>query len=120
MKTRIGIALVVALLAASLAWAPMAPTAVQLARGENNADAVLSWKHSDEADLAGFAVVTRATQSPYWEREVFVGNKMTFTMKDLSIDEWLFGIKAIDREGNESQVTPFLMQERRKVEVKTE
>ena len=108
--------------AASLAWAPKVPVIVRtvetgarkgltmplLRRGESGYDAELSWKNeSPEADLLGYAVVVRSTLSPFWEREVFVGNVTKFTFKDLSIDTHVFGVKAIDKEGNESIVAAY-------------
>lgn len=108
--------------AASLAWAPQVPVIYRtvetgarkglvtplLRRGESGYDAELSWKNdAPEADLLGYAVVVRSTLSPFWEREVFVGNVTKFTFKDLSIDTHVFGVKAIDKEGNESIVAAY-------------
>ncbi len=108
-------------IAASLAWAPMAPqiseqverggrkvTRLFLTRGTALSDAVLKWKHSPDKDHAGYVVVMRSTTSPFWEREVFVGKVAEFTVPDVSIDEWVFGVKAVDQEGNESLVSPYV------------
>jgi hypothetical protein len=109
-------------IAASLAWAPAAPavseevdrdgqktTRVFLNRGESRYAAQMSWKHDQpEADLAGYAVVMRPTTAPYWEREIFVGPKTEYVLPDVSIDEWIFGVKAIDKDGNESLAVPFV------------
>ncbi len=107
--------------AASLAWAPVTPqvaeeverngrkvTRLFLTRGNARADAVLKWKQADEKDLAGFVVVMRSTTAPYWEREVFVGKSAEYTVPDVSIDEWVFGVKAVDQSGNESLVAPYI------------
>jgi len=114
--------------AASLAWAPMVPqtnrlvdtgprkglTTPLLRRGKSGYDAELTWKSEvPEADLLGYAVVVRSTLSPFWEREVFVGNVTTYTFKDLSIDTHVFGVKAIDKEGNESMVAAYGLPPRR-------
>jgi hypothetical protein len=71
-------------------------------------DAVMTW-HNDgaEADLAGYAVVLRKTTSPLWEREVFVGNVTKYTLENVNIDEVVVGVKAIDKDGNESLVSAF-------------
>ncbi len=71
-------------------------------------DAALTW-HNDkpEADLAGYAVVIRKTTSPNWEREIFVGNVSKYTIENVNIDEVVVGVKAIDKEGNESLVSAF-------------
>jgi len=60
------------------------------------------------ADLLGYAIVMRATTAPFWEREVFVGNVTEYVMEDVSIDESVFGVKAIDKDGNESLVSPYV------------
>ena len=56
-----------------------------------------------EDDLAGYAVVMRATTSPYWEREIFVGKATEYTFEGLSIDDIVIGVKAIDKDGNVSE-----------------
>jgi len=122
-----------AAVAASLAWAPKAPEVTErierngqqtanllLTRGTGRSDAVLRWKQErPEADLAGYAVVMRATTAPYWERDVFVGNVAEYTFPDLSIDEYIFGVKAIDQEGNESLVSPYVPAPRAKRIIET-
>jgi Zn-dependent M28 family amino/carboxypeptidase len=108
--------------AASLAWAPKSPvtseeverngqktTSLFLTRGESRYDARLRWKNeTPEADLAGYSVVMRSTTAPLWEREIFVGQRNEYVLPDVSIDEWVFGVKAIDKEGNESLVSPYV------------
>ena len=79
-----------------------------LTRGASRSDAVLKWKHEAESDLAGYAVVVRSTTAPYWERDVFVGKANEYTFSDLSIDELVFGVKAVDKDGNESLVSPYV------------
>jgi hypothetical protein len=119
--------------AASLAWAPKAPvtanvterngqkvTTLLLTRGQSRYDAALKWKsEAPEADLLGYAVVWRSTTAPYWEHEVFVGKATEYTLSDVSIDELVFGVKAIDKDGNESLVAPYVQAPRakRKIEV---
>ncbi|HLF83228.1 MAG TPA: M20/M25/M40 family metallo-hydrolase [Blastocatellia bacterium] len=73
-------------------------------------DAVLRWDHPDaEPDLAGFIVVVRSTTSPDWEREIWAGNVSEFTLKNTSIDQLVFGVKAVDKEGHESPVSAYVM-----------
>ena len=60
-----------------------------------------------EPDLAGYAVVIRATTSPLWEREIYVGNVTEYTIPDLSIDDVVIGVKAIDKDGNQSLVSAY-------------
>jgi peptidase M28-like protein len=119
---------------ASLALAPKAPVVDEeiqhgprkgqltpmIGRGKSHYDAVLRWKNDNaESDLVGYAVVMRSTTAPYWEREVFVGKVNEFTLKDVSIDDVVFGVKAIDKDGNESLVSAYVPRPRLKLEVET-
>ncbi|MCC6369285.1 MAG: M20/M25/M40 family metallo-hydrolase [Bryobacterales bacterium] len=111
-----------AAVAASLAMAPkpVDPTVTRTAggrtvrlpdigRGKASYDTVLGWKDPEPApDLAGYAVVMRATTAPYWEREIFVGRETSYTMEGVDMDNYVFGVKAIDVEGNESVVSVFV------------
>ena len=79
-----------------------------LTRGKSGYDAALHWLAPDpEPDLAGYAVVIRATTSPVWEREIYVGNVTEYTIPDLSIDDIVIGVKAIDKDGNQSLVSAY-------------
>jgi hypothetical protein len=79
-----------------------------LTRGKSGYDAVLHWLPNTEPDLAGYSVVIRWTTSPVWEREVWVGNVTSYTMPDVSIDDIAIGVKAVDKDGNASLVTPYM------------
>jgi hypothetical protein len=79
-----------------------------LTRGASGYDAVLHWLPNKESDLAGYAVTIRSTTSPIWEREVWVGNVTSYTMPDVSIDDIVIGVKAVDKDGNQSIVSPYL------------
>ncbi len=117
--------------AAALAWAPKSPQTSEeverngkkvpsllLTRGKSRYDAVLKWKQENpEPDLAGFAIVMRSTTSPFWEHDVFVGNVTEYTLPDVSIDEYVFGVKAVDKDGNESLVSPYVQTPRPKREI---
>ena len=73
-------------------------------------DAVLRWEYPDaEPDLAGFIVVVRSTTSPDWEREIWAGNVKEFTLKNTSIDQLVFGVKSVDKEGHESPVSAYVL-----------
>ncbi len=98
---------------ASLALAPKAPVVSRngrplLGRGPSGYDADLRWDDPNpEPDLAAYAVVIRSTQSPHWEKQIDVGKKMELLIPKYSIDDKIFGVKAIDRDGNESLVAPY-------------
>jgi hypothetical protein len=76
-----------------------------LTRGKSGYDAVLYWRPNNEPDLAGYAILLRSTTSPVWEREIWVGNVTTYTLPDVSIDDVVIGVKAVDRDGNQSVVS---------------
>jgi hypothetical protein len=114
--------------AASLALAPKSPGTMErikrngqivptllLTRGKTRYDAMLRWKQENpEPDLAGYVVLMRATTAPFWEHDIFVGNVTEYTLPDVSIDEVVFGVKAVDKDGNESLVAPYAQTPRAK------
>jgi len=118
--------------AASLAMAPKPPVVMteaktgnfkgrlvpQISRGKSRYDAQLKWKGAGpETNLKGYAIVMRPTTAIEWEQEIFVGNVDEYLLKDVSIDEYRFGVKAIDNDGNESLVSPYVYPPRPKREV---
>ena len=85
-----------------------------IARG-GGYDAVLQWRAAGpEDDIKGYSIVIRPTTSPYWEQEIYVGKVNTYTLKDVSIDDAKFGVKAIGVDGSESLVTPYAYPPRRR------
>jgi hypothetical protein len=86
---------------ASLAKAPSAPKPGALGRQPSGYDANLKWEPA-EGNPAGYIVVMRKTTSPLWEKELYVGNALQLVLKDVSIDEWVFGVRAIGKDGSES------------------
>src|ERR1019366_4960006 len=124
------VAMVNLVVAASLALGPKPPAVMPLpragggrrptpmiARGSGY-DAVLRWRAAGpEDDIKGYAIVMRATTSPYWEQEIYVGKVTTYTLKDVSIDDAKFGVKAIGNNGVESLVTSYAYPPRQKVEI---
>ncbi|MBM3755551.1 MAG: M20/M25/M40 family metallo-hydrolase [Acidobacteria bacterium] len=117
------VAKVNAAVAASLAWAPPAPdvllkttstitgretTGPNLSRGKSGYDALLKWKEvGDVTDLSGYAIVMRDSTAPFWQRQVWAGGVKEFRLTDVSIDDIVLGVKAVDKEGNESPVSVY-------------
>jgi hypothetical protein len=96
-----------------------APTPM-ITRGTSRYDAMLRWRTvGPDANLKGYAVVIRPTTSPFWEQEIFVGKVNEYTLKDVSIDDARFGVKAIGLDGTESLVVPYLYPARKKAEYET-
>ena len=90
---------------AALAWAPSRPKGVAILSARLSNDTDLRWEANKEPDLAGYEIVWRDTTSPVWTNSKAVGNVTTFTMKGMSKDNYFFGVRAIDKDGNRSPVT---------------
>jgi len=91
-----------------------------ITRGRSGYDAQLQWRPAGpEANIKGYAVVIRATTAPYWEQEIYVGKVTEYLLKDLSIDDLKFGVKAIGLDGSESLVTAYVYPPRVKTEIET-
>ena len=110
--------------AANLAMAPSAPETMReitsgvnkgrktpmLGRGKSRYDAQLRWSDPHPvANLAGYAVVMRPTTAPYWSSEIFAGKVSEYTLTGVSVDDVVLGVKAIDTEGHESLVSPYVV-----------
>ena len=90
---------------AALALAPSRPKGVTIVAARLSNDTELRWEANKEPDLAGYEIVWRDTTSPVWTNTKAAGNVTSFTMKGMSKDNFFFGVRAIDREGNRSPVT---------------
>jgi hypothetical protein len=89
---------------ASLALAPAAPTGVHVKTANLDNGTDLEWKANSEPDLAGYRIVWRDTTAPVWQGARFVGNVTTARI-DLSHDNLIFGVQAVDKDGNVSPAT---------------
>jgi hypothetical protein len=90
---------------AALALAPSRPKGVGILTARLSNDTDLKWDPNTEPDLAGYEIVWRDTTSAVWTNSQAVGNVTTFTMKGMSKDNYFFGVRAIDKDGNRSPVT---------------
>ena len=59
------------------------------------------WQRGTEPDLAGYEVVWRETTAADWTHVIPVGDVTTATI-DLSKDNVLFGVRAVDSAGHRS------------------
>ena len=89
---------------AMLAYAPARPKGVTIISRLSN-DTELHWDANTEPDLAGYEIVWRDTTSPVWTNSKPVGKVTSFTLKGMSKDNFFFGVRAIDNDGNRSPVT---------------
>jgi len=86
---------------AALALAPARPKNVLLATGLAN-DTELKWDANAEPDVAGYEIVWRDTTAAVWTNSRWIGKVTSFTMKGMSKDNYFFGVRAVDKEGNRS------------------
>jgi hypothetical protein len=89
---------------AALASAPARPKTVTFQTALAN-DTPIKWEANKEPDLAGYEIVWRDTTEAVWTQTTAVGNVLTFAMKGMSKDNYFFGVRAVDKDGNRSPVT---------------
>jgi len=90
---------------AALANGPAAPSGVKVEASTLTVDTSLEWQPNTEPDLAGYEIVYRDTNMPYWQHTIPVGNVTSYTVKGITKDNYLFGVRAVDKDGNRSVVT---------------
>ena len=90
---------------AALASSPARPGNVGLLSARPSNDTDLKWDENKEPDLAGYEVVWRDTTAPVWTNSRWVGKVTSFTMKGMSKDNYFFGVRAVDKDGNRSPVS---------------
>lgn len=88
---------------ASLALAPAPPTNVRVMTAKLENSTTLKWDANKESDLAGYEVVWRETTEPLWTHAEAVGMK-TECVHPLSKDNYIFGVRAVNRRGHKSVV----------------
>jgi Zn-dependent M28 family amino/carboxypeptidase len=91
---------------ASMAWAPSPPAKVEIA-GAVQPDTTLSWAPANAQEkslIKGYKIYWRYTDQPQWQFSRFVGNVTEFTLKNVVIDNYFFGVASVSKEGYESPV----------------
>ncbi|MEM7108171.1 MAG: M28 family peptidase [Bacteroidota bacterium] len=88
---------------AGIAWAPPEPQNV-LIGGAVQPSTTLKWDKSEDPNLAGYRIYWRETTSSQWEYSRYVGIVNEFTLEGIVIDNYLFGVAAVGKGGNESVV----------------
>ncbi|MDQ2746045.1 MAG: M20/M25/M40 family metallo-hydrolase, partial [Acidobacteriota bacterium] len=90
---------------AALALAPARPKNVAIVTTRLTNDTDLKWEANTDADLAGYEIVWRDTLAPFWTNALFIGNVTSYTAKEMSKDNYFFGVRAVDKSGNKSPVS---------------
>jgi hypothetical protein len=109
--------------AATLALAPPPPSVVtdrgapMITRAPTGYDANLQWNAVPGA--AAYRVFWREAWGPDWQHDVLVGNVTTLLMRNMQIDDYVFGVASVDAAGHESFVTAYVTPSRTDGAVKT-
>ncbi len=90
---------------ASLALAPAAPQEIHFGTARQSYDTIIRWAPSHERNLAGYVIVWRETTSPIWQHALFIGKVNEYTLHGLSKDNLIFGVRAVDEQGDLSPVS---------------
>ena len=91
---------------ASMAWAPNPPINVSI-KGAVQPSTTLSWDALDAKQnphLAGYKIYWRYTDAPQWQFSRFVGDVTSFTLDNVVIDNYFFGVASVSKDGFESPV----------------
>ena len=107
---------------ASLAAAPASPKNVTMVNRLNN-NTELKWNANSDTDIAGYEIVYRDTTAAEWTNSIPVPAvnpanalasassgtgiqaEMNYVVKNMSKDNYFFGVRAVDRSGNRSPVS---------------
>ncbi|KAJ3487333.1 hypothetical protein NLI96_g3620 [Meripilus lineatus] len=91
----------------SLAQAPGTPKNVTIDTSVLTNNSTLFWQADTSGEVAGYEVVWRATEEPFWSHVIPVGLVNTVTVS-LSKDNVVFGVRAVGKNGYTSPATfPF-------------
>lgn len=89
---------------AGIAWSPPAPSFVMIG-GAVRPSTRLKWDPIPaDNNLLGYKVYWRDTTSPQWQYSRFVGKETDITLDNIIIDNFLFGVSSVAKDGNESIV----------------
>jgi hypothetical protein len=98
--------------AATLALAPPPPVVVNergqplITRAPSGYDANLRWTAS--AGAAAYRIFWREAWGPDWQDDLLVGNVTNVVLPNLQIDDYVFGVAAVDAAGHESFVSAYV------------
>ncbi|MGV8947521.1 MAG: M28 family peptidase [Lutibacter sp.] len=88
---------------ASLVAAPLEPKNVMIA-GAVEPSTRLKWDNVEDENSIGYKIYWRDTTSPQWQYSRFVGKTTDYTLKNIVIDNYLFGVVSVGKNGAESLV----------------
>ncbi len=91
---------------AGMALAPPFPANVQI-EGAVRPSTTLRWTRptgSEAENLAGYKVYWRITTDAQWTRSKYVGDVSEYTLENIVIDNYFFGVASVSKDGAESPV----------------
>lgn len=88
-----------------------------LDRGSSGYDARLRWNAAPAA--RGYRIFWRRAWAPDWENDVAVGDMTEWVLKDVSIDDFVFGVCAVGEGGVESRVSAYVNPPRPETDIQT-
>jgi Peptidase family M28 len=109
--------------AATLALAPPPPTVLSdrnqpmITRAPTGYDANLKWNAVPGA--AAYRIFWREAWGMDWQQDVRVGNVTSLLLPNMQIDDYVFGVAAIDAAGHESFITAYVTPPRTSTDIKT-
>jgi len=65
----------------------------------------LQWEKISDPNVLGYKIYWRDTTSPQWQFSRFVGDVNSCTLEKIVVDNFLFGVATVGKDGNESLVT---------------
>lgn len=86
---------------ASMAWAPAPPGNVSIS-GQVSPDTTLMWDKVDGA--SHYRIHWRLTTEPQWTHSRTVGDVSEFTLQNVVIDNYFFGVSSVSADGIQSPV----------------
>jgi hypothetical protein len=109
--------------AATLALAPPPPAVANergqpmITRAPTGYDANLRWVASPGA--VAYRIFWREAWGPDWQHDLLVGNLTSVVLPNIQIDDYVFGVAAIDASGHESFVTAYVTPPRASTPIRT-
>ncbi|MFQ3351044.1 MAG: Zn-dependent M28 family amino/carboxypeptidase [Candidatus Marivariicella framensis] len=88
---------------ASIAWAPPAVKSLSIG-GVVEPSVKFRWVAVDNNTVKGYKIYWRDTTSPIWQNSRYIGNVSEYTLDGIVIDNFLFGISTVGKNGIESPV----------------
>ena len=91
---------------ASMAWAPNPPSNVKIS-GAVQPSTKLEWNVANTREkniIAGYKIYWRLTDSSQWQNSIFVGDISEYTLKNIVIDNYFFGVASVSKDGFESPI----------------